>query len=171
MSRKKPSSGSRKGFSMKFLSHAAIATLLAVCVVARSSAADAKPVPPPPTAEEAKAPGVLGKDYKEAKPDLSKTGVFATANEVVVMITAGGGFGLAYDGSANGAVFEYQQKGYDTKLKYLTFQGGFLYFQVTEWQIIVAVRDSSPFDVWFFINGGPTPVKYANSASFYPIAK
>jgi len=163
---------------MKFLSHAALAALLAACVVAVGSAADDK-VPakaddtrkPVPAAEEAKAPAALDKDYKEAKPVPSKTGAFATANEVVVMVTARGCFGLAYDGSANGAVFEYQGKGYDTKVKYLTFQNGFLYFQVTDWQITVAVRDSSPFDVWFFVNGGSTPVEYTPSASFYPIAK
>lgn len=140
--------------------------LFAIGLVALNPAGaqEKKPVPE----GGAKAPAALAKDYAKAMP--AKVGPLATANEFV-MITARGSFGLSFDTLTNSTVFEYTQKGFDSKTKFLTAQSGFIYFDITDWQIVVAVRETSPYDVYLFVNGGPTPIPYTASSVFYPMMK
>lgn len=60
-------------------------------------------------------------------------------------------------------------QGYDATLKYLGYQNGFLYFKVTGWQIIVAIRNEAiggKFDVYFFINGSTTPIFFDRGPAY-----
>lgn len=123
-------------------------------------AQDKKRVPDDP-----KAAPSLPKTYSKEK---STGGLLARAAQVVV-VSDRGAFGLSAQ-SETGAVFEWGEKGYDTRLRHLGSQGGFLYFEVTQWQVIVAIRDTSPFDIWFFLNGQSDPVRFASASRPFPAA-
>lgn len=110
----------------------------------------------------------LPKSYSKEAP---KTGLGASTSNVV-LISPRGAFGLAFSSTTEtGAVFEYANKGFVTKLKYLGIQDDFLYFAVQGWQVVVAIRNHATggtHDVYFFVNGGSTPIFFVKGLAFPP---
>jgi len=134
-----------------------------VCMNSGSGAEDKK-VP------EAEKPPSLPKEYSKEAPTsgLAKSAASAT----VIVICPRGGFALAISAAEKtGTVFEYGGKGFDSKLTYLGAQAGFLYYSVQGWQIIMAIRNEAvggKHDMWFFVNGSSTPLRYSDGIAYPP---
>ena len=137
---------------MNKLSTFVLLSLVCAILGGSSLAQEKKRVPVPKRAPS------LPNTYSKGKPT---TGLFAHAAQIV-LITDRGAFGLsAVD--ETGATFEWEQKGYDTKVSRLGSQDEFEFFEVKDRQIIVAVRFQTPFDVYFFINGSSEPIQFVSS--------
>jgi len=99
---------------------------------------------------------------------VPNTVVFANAAQVVA-VSDRGSFSLSAV-EETCAVFEFGGLGYESKIQLIADDGNFLYFQSTTHQLFVAIRSTSPFDIWFAANGATEFDLYVDSSRVYNAA-
>jgi hypothetical protein len=133
-----------------------LAAILAVAAAAQDKSVPKPTVPSAPN------------DYSREAPE---GGLLARQAQALV-VTPRGAFGLGFN-EAGHTLFEWAAQGYDETLTYLGYKQGYLYFKVTNWAVVVAIRNEAVngvHPVWFFINGGTDP-HFHSQGPAYPVRR